>query len=105
MPGTRVVCKSCGGTNFKQVKVDTWKCLDCGREKRVTKGTRTISKNRPEIPKESITTGSYKPLIAYCQNCGEKIDRIGSPADQKRLNNKWANHTCTVNRSKESLYS
>ena len=106
MPGTKVVCKYCHGTSFRQIKVDTWKCLNCGREKHLTRATMTISKSRHEIPKDAISTSSqYQPLAVYCQNCGERIDRIGSPKDQKRMNNKWANHGCPEGSSKEFMYS
>jgi ubiquitin C-terminal hydrolase len=105
MPGNRLICKQCGGFEFKQVKVDSWKCLNCGKIKRTTK-TMTITKRRNEIPKESITTSKqYKVLVAYCENCGEKIDRLGHPSDQKRMNNKWANHICIIEKKTDNFYN
>ena len=105
MPGTTLVCKKCGGTGFKQINVNSWQCTTCGKIKRIVKH-RNVSVERKQIPKESITTSSkYKPLAVYCSQCGQKIDRVGHPNDQKRLNNKWRNHVCPERQRSDSLYS
>ena len=105
MPGTTVRCKKCGSTNLHQITVDTYECRECGAQRRLTKVTQKFTKRRHEIPKDTISISSqYQPLAVYCQNCGERIDRIGSPKDQKRMNNKWANHSCPEGSSKEFMY-
>ena len=78
--------------------------MNCGKVRRVQKN-KNISIERKQLPKESITTSkSYTPLIAYCGQCGEKIDRIGHPQDQKRLNNKWGNHICKITKGVTDFY-
>ena len=105
MPGTQLVCKKCGGISFKQIDVNSWQCISCGKIKRITKH-RNIKVDRKQIPKESITTSSkFKPLAVYCSQCGSKIDRVGHPNDQKRLTNKWRNHICIEKSRFESFYS
>ena len=104
MPGKRIICKQCGSFQFKQISVSEWQCLNCGKIRRNSRHI-SISKRRHEIPKENITTSkNFNPLAVYCKNCGEKIDRIGHPNDQKRLNNKWANHTCIIDKKIDNFY-
>ena len=105
MPGRQLKCKNCGGINFKKIGVNSYQCLDCGQARRSPKHT-NISITRRQIPKESISTSKdYKPLVAYCGKCGEKIDRIGHPRDERRLNNKWGKHTCLVIKKDEVFYT
>ena len=104
IPGTHLSCKNCGSNEFKQIKIDSWQCSNCGKVKHVQKN-KSIMIERKQLSKESITTSKrYKPVIAYCSNCGEKIDRIGHPRDQRRLNNKWANHNCKVKKRNDVFY-
>lgn len=104
MPGSHLFCKKCGGNEFKQIKIDSWQCVTCGKVKRIQKN-KSITIERKQLPKESIMTSKiFKPLVAYCTLCGEKIDRIGGPKDQKRLNNRWANHVCVIPRKEDNLY-
>ena len=105
MPGTHLTCKKCGGYEFKQIRIDSWQCLTCGQVRRAPKNKR-ISIDRKQIPKESIrTSATYKPLVAYCEQCGEKLDRIGHPQDERRLNNKWGNHVCSVTKKRDLFYT
>ena len=104
--GKLLICKNihCKGTNFKQIAPDKFECLSCGQI-RIIKNKSIIPKNVPAVPKESIMISKeYIPLIAYCELCGEKIDRIGHPRDEKRFNNKWANHNCRINKKEDNLY-
>ena len=105
MTGTTLVCKKCGGLSFKQIDVNSWQCTNCGKIKRIVKH-RTVTVERKQIPKESITTSrKFKPLAVYCSPCGQKIDRVGHPNDQKRLNNKWRNHICETKRETSNFYT
>ncbi len=105
--GKQLFCKNihCKGTNFKQIAPDKFECLSCGQI-RTIKNKTLVSKKVPIVPKESIgISKDYTPVIAYCELCGEKIDRIGHPRDEKRFNNKWANHVCQIDKKQDNFYS
>ena len=105
MPGKEFKCKNCGGIGFKKIGVNTYQCMECGQTRKAPRHA-NLSTNRRTLPKESITTTKYyKPLVAHCERCGEKIDRIGHPNDERRLNNKWGNHVCSVTSKTNEFYS
>jgi rubredoxin len=100
----QLTCKKCKGIEFKQIAPDTYECLDCSTKRKITH-KRIVSKKRHEIPKESISISKkYKPINIFCESCGLKIERIGSPTDFKRLKNKWEKHSCSKEKTDKNLY-
>lgn len=105
MPGKEFKCKNCGGISFKKIAVNTFQCMECGQTRKAPRHS-NLTINRKALPKESITTTKfYKPLVAHCERCGEKIDRIGHPNDERRMNNKWGNHICVIKAKTNEFYS
>lgn len=100
----QLTCKMCKGNNFKQVNLLLYRCLDCGKEKSVSNKSVFIKK-KSMIPKESISIDSkFAPVTTFCENCGKKIDRLGSPTDFKRFKIKWKNHVCIEQKNELNEY-
>ena len=99
-----LTCKKCKETDFKQIKPDTYECKNCGTKRKITV-KRIVTKKRKVIPKESISTSKdYQPINIFCETCGLKLERIGSPSDFKRLKNKWGKHNCLKIKKDDNVY-
>jgi DNA-directed RNA polymerase subunit RPC12/RpoP len=83
----------CNGTDFTQVIGNQWKCVDCGTV--ISIGQSRQIKKKIRLPKEkNVPIIHYSPLVMICEECGEKIDRITHPKDEKQLNENWLSHSC-----------
>jgi hypothetical protein len=70
-----------------------WKCVNCGTVISIGQ-TRQIKKKVRPPNEKNVLNIHYSLLVMICEECGEKIDRIAHPKDEKQLNENWLSHSC-----------
>ena len=101
---SQLTCKKCKGTDFNQKTLSVYICKECGTEKSISH-KRLIVKKKKAVLKENISTDkNYRPITIFCENCGEKLERMGSPKDYKRFKNKWEKHRCLTENTDDNVY-
>jgi hypothetical protein len=88
----------CKGADFSQIHGNQWKCVDCGIIVSIGQ-TKQIKKKIKQLKVKNVPVINYNPLVMICEECGEKIDRITHPKDEKQLNENWLHHICIEKKS------
>lgn len=88
---------------FKQIAPEKYEYLNYGQIGIVRKKI-LVATNKSTVPKELVPISKDYTLFAvFCEQCGEKIDRIAHSKVQKRSHNKWTNYLFKIAK-KEDIF-